>query len=41
MKLAVLIAFGVGPDEARRKLAASRGNLRLALDGLGLGEEMR
>ena len=41
VKLAVLIAFGVAPDEARRKLAVSRGNLRLALDGLGLGEEMR
>jgi len=41
VKAAVLVALGMEPAEARRKLAAAQGNLRLALEGLRLGEEVR
>jgi len=41
VKPAVLVALGLDPAEARRRLAAGKGNLRLALQGLRLGEEVR
>jgi N-acetylmuramic acid 6-phosphate etherase len=41
VKAAVLVALGVEPRDADKKLAASRGNLRQALEGLGVSEEVR